>query len=860
VLLGSPEPPSPYVIERVFTNLVLRNPLYTAPLPGTNRLWIVQQGGEPDRPSLVLSVTNRDDIATHETVLTVDRHIVYGLTFHPGFASNRWVYVFINGPNGAAERTNRIQRFTVEATAPHRCDPASVVNVLEWASTGHDGGDLAFGHDGMLYITSGDGSSDSDTFDSGQDVSNLLATLIRIDVDHPTPGRAYSVPADNPFLQTPGARPEIWAYGFRNPFRLCVDEKTGDIWVGQNGQDLWETAHLVRRGDNYGWSVFEGSHPFHPHRRRGPTPIVPPTIEHSHADFRSLTGGVVYYGDELPDLRGTYVYGDYGTGKIWGARHRDGRLVWQGELVDTALQIVAFRVDQRGRLLVVDIGGGLYRLVPRPPAAPGLPFPTRLSETRLFESVARHVPAPGLVPYDINAPGWADGARAQRFLALPGSAPMQYAGSRAFGFPNDSVLVQTLSLPRREGDPSTERRLETRLMIRQDGEWSGYSYRWNEDQTDAVLVPKEGEDFALDREDSGGKPFRQPWRIPSRAECLGCHSRAIGFVLSVTEPQLNRAVSPGGSDAVSRNQLSHFAALGLLKGLPAGEPSERPALVNPYDASADLDRRARSYLHANCAVCHVAAGGGNSRMEFEITQAREAMNLIESRPQHDTFGLPNAMLVAPGHPEQSVLIHRLSRRGRGQMPPLFSHRVDNQAVALMRDWVSSMPPSRKTVRAWTVADLTGDLPKVETNRSREAGRKTFQTLGCIQCHRLENQGGNVGPSLDGLATRLPKEAVLESLLEPSRTIADAYVSHEIELRDGEVLTGRIERETATELFLRTGSGVDALQPVPLASIVQRTRSKVSNMPAGMLDVLEKEEILDLLAYVLAGAEPGRTNR
>jgi putative heme-binding domain-containing protein len=118
----------------------------------------------------------------------------------------------------------------------------------------------------------------------------------------------------------------------------------------------------------------------------------------------------------------------------------------------------------------------------------------------------------------------------------------------------------------------------------------------------------------------------------------------------------------------------------------------------------------------------------------------------------------------------------------------------------------------------------------------------------------------VGPSLDGLATRLPKEAVLESLLEPSRTIADAYVSHEIELRDGEVLTGRIERETATELFLRTGSGVDALQPVPLASIVQRTRSKVSNMPAGMLDVLEKEEILDLLAYVLAGAEPGRTNR
>ena len=195
----------------------------------------------------------------------------------------------------------------MERQTPRRCNPNSERVIIEWHSQGHDGGGIVFGNDGMLYISTGDGTSDSDGWVTGQDVSDLLGGILRIDVDHTDATRPYSVPRDNPFVGMTNARPELWAYGLRNPWRLCSDPKTGQIWAGNNGQDLWETAHLIRRGENYGWSVYEGNHAFYLNRRLGPTPAVAPTVEHSHAEFRSLTGGVVYNGNLLPELNGVYV-------------------------------------------------------------------------------------------------------------------------------------------------------------------------------------------------------------------------------------------------------------------------------------------------------------------------------------------------------------------------------------------------------------------------------------------------------------------------------------------------------------------------------------------------------------------------
>lgn len=844
-LVGSPEPPSPFTVEKRFGHLEWKNPIYVAPEPGTDWLWVVLQGGEADRPSRVLRLRNEPDAPKPESVLTMAGRLIYGLTFHPGFRTNRQVFVFSNGPTSSGQRTNRISRFNVPADGVSPVDPATESVVMSFFSAGHDGGDLGFGKDGMLYITTGDGSSDSDTYDSGQDMTRLLAKLLRIDVDHAPPGEAYAVPTDNPFVGQAGVRPETWAYGFRNPWRMGVDEQTGDIWVGQNGQDLWETAHLVRRGDNIGWSVYEGSHPFYPQRRRGPTPIVPPTIEHAHSEFRSLTGGVVYYGDELPELNGVYVYGDYSTGRIWGARHRDGKLVWHEELADTTLQIAAFRVDPKGRLLVVDHGGGLYQLVKRKASVVSGNFPIRLSETGLFESTAEHRPAPGLIPYAVVAPAWADGAEAERFMALPGEGRIDYTGSRGWGFPNGAALVQTLWLEGQPGDRASRRRIETRVMLRQEGEWAGYTYRWNEDQTDAVLVPKEGITLERTVKDATGAPRKETWRIPSRTECLTCHSRAVNFVLGPSDVQM-----PRGTNG---NQLAQLIRAQVFKNPPAlriDDPS--PRLVNPYDTREDLETRARSYLHVNCSPCHVEAGGGNAKMELEIGRARDGMNLIGARPQHDSFGLANAMLVAPGRPEGSVLMHRVSRRGPGQMPPLVTARVDEVAVALLREWVGGLKPELPFVRDWTLGELLPAWESRDAGGSTVAGRDVFRIVGCLQCHRRGGEGGSVGPDLTGVGRRLDRRALIESILEPSKVIADEYAAFDIERRDGEIFTGRIERDDAREVVVRTGSAVDPLVTIPKSEIAGRRRSAVSNMPMGMVNVLQKEQILDLLAFLAWG--------
>ncbi len=850
-LVGSPEPPSKYTVERTFTNVEWKAPLYIAPEPGSDRVWLVLQGGGKDQPSKIVQIRNHPDVRESALVFQLEHRLIYGLTFHPGFATNRFVFLFSNGPTDAAERTNQIVRYTVSKGAPV-CETNSAQLILQWRSAGHDGGDLAFGKDQFLYITSGDGTSDSDAWDSGQDVSNLLATLIRIDVDHPEGDRPYRVPGDNPFVGKPDARPEIWAYGFRNPWRMSIDPVSGDIWVGNNGQDLWETAYLVQKGDNYGWSAYEGSHPFYPHRRRGPTPIVPPTIEHSHADFRSLTGGIVYNGMKHPDLNGAYIYGDYGTGKIWGARHRDRKLTWNEELADTTIQIAAFAKDQNDEILIVDHGGAIYRLMLRRQSESTLPFPKRLSETGLFTSTKDLRPEPGLIAYSVNAPGWADGAMAERFMGVPDDEHVEFA-DRGWRFADGSVLVQTLSIDSEPGNEASRRRIETRLLLRQDKEWTGYSYRWNPEQTDADLVAKTGEDTEISIEEPTGTR-RQKWHFPSRSECLACHSRAVNFVLGISDLQLNRTHR---YDGIAENQILHLARLGILTGSPKTDPETRPHLVNPYDTHEDLSKRARSYLHANCSVCHVEAGGGNARMQLEFTGTDDRLNLIAARPQHDTFGIQNAMLAAPGNPDHSVLMHRLSRRGRGQMPPLVSTRIDEQAVQLFRNWIHQMKSDSTFVQTWTVADLSSDVEKLDPARSSAAGKTAFEKVGCAQCHRVGKEGGSVGPDLTAIKARMAPREILESILEPSKVIRDEFAMIEIETRSKDSLFGRIERETDREIFLRTGSAVDELKRVFKSDIVRQTKSTTSNMPEGVVNVLKRDEILNLLAFLLSENTDGR---
>ena len=299
--------------------------------------------------------------------------------------------------------------------------------------------------------------------------------------------------------------------------------------------------------------------------------------------------------------------------------------------------------------------------------------------------------------------------------------------TRGWAFPNGTVLVKSFGLNLAGKGAAAESWIETRLLYREQGEWVGYSYRWNDEQTEAVLVESNGQDRVYNVVGTDGVSRKQTWHYPSRAECMVCHSRAAEYVLGLTTVQMNRNHVHGG---VAVNQLSLFAELGLAAvktgeelrarrkqeledggadpaavkqalskykaELPSGHMLTgplltKPALVNPYVAGPSLELRVRSYLHANCAQCHVAAGGGNAQIELNFSTPLAKAKLLGVKPVHDTFKLDDARLVVPGEPGRSVLLKRLEMRGRGQMPQLGTSLPDRPAVALFREWIRSLP-------------------------------------------------------------------------------------------------------------------------------------------------------------------------
>jgi uncharacterized repeat protein (TIGR03806 family) len=291
-----------------------------------------------------------------------------------------------------------------------------------------------------------------------------------------------------------------------------------------------------------------------------------------------------------------------------------------------------------------------------------------------------------VVPYSVNAPLWSDGAKKARFLAIPDDGQIQFTESRGWNFPDHSVLVKTFFLDLTEPG-GNNRRVETRLLVRDQGEWTGYSYQWNDEQTDAELVPAAGgaREFNV-RDPTSDAALPMTWHFPSRAECMVCHTRAANYVLGLSALQMNRAHDYG---AVKENQLEVLERLGVFHDKLPKRPADMQALTDPADSSAVLDLRARSYLHANCSHCHVSAGGGNAKLELEFTTPPDKMNLFGERPLHDRFGMADAQLLAPGEPSKSLLLARMKRTERGRMPPLATSIVDRQAVALFEDWIAA---------------------------------------------------------------------------------------------------------------------------------------------------------------------------
>jgi putative heme-binding domain-containing protein len=758
-ITGSPEPPPPYRIARAFPKLTFKNPLLITNAPGTDRLFVGEQAGK------LFSFPSRQAVAKADLFLdlTTELHrwdangkvrgidAVYGLTFHPRFAKNRYCYVCYVLASKSGEQLpdgTRVSRFQVSNTDPPRIDPRSEKILITWMAGGHNGGDLKFSpKDGYLYISTGDAADPNppDRFDTGQDISDLLSSILRIDVDHEDKGKPYAVPPDNPFVKTPGARPEVWAYGFRNPWRMSFDRLTGDLWVGDVGWELWEMVYRVQRGGNYGWSVMEGPQPVHPNGKRGPTPILPPNLAFPHTEAASITGGYVYRGKARKELYGVYLCGDWVTRKMWGTRFDGDKVVRHQELAQGNERIVAFGETNDGEIFFLnyDDPGTVLQLVPNEAARSYRPdFPTRLSQTGLFASVPEHRPAPGVVPFSVNAEQWADYATFERFVALPGEStvrtfdsPIPIPGGFYSGtvfFPKDGVLARTVFLEMERGNPRSRRRLETQVLHYDGTGWHGYTYDWNDAQTDAVLVPAAGKNRTfnvVDAKAPGGRR-KQTWHFASRAECMQCHNPWAGNTLAFNLPQLNRTHDYGG---VADNQLRAFKHVHMLTILHQDEEQDRqvpgtppPALVDPYDAKADLSRRARSYLQVNCAHCHQFGAGGTADIELRYEIPLDQMKTLEVRPVQGTFDIPGAQILAPGDPYRSVLYYRMAKLGRGRMPHIGSEIVDERGLGVIHDWIRRLP-IHKGERA--LLETLRSLDEAAARAEEEAGRaKEVQRL------------------------------------------------------------------------------------------------------------------------------------
>lgn len=724
-VVGSPQPPLPYITENAFPELSFPQPVEILSIPGTDRLLVAglrgridsfQQHAEGDRPG-----DHQPELFFDLLAHAPKLNHLYGVAFHPQFEQNRQLYVCYVLPPGQ-EDGSRVSRFRVLDTNPPRVDPRSEEILYSWFSGGHNGGCLQFGPDGYLYISTGDGVGPNppDPHGAGQDLSNPLSSILRIDVDRSEADRPYAIPADNPFVEMPGARPEIWAYGFRNPWRMSFDRRSGDLWVGDVGWELWEMIYRVTRGGNYGWSIMEGRQPINPDAPRGPTPIQPPTVDHSHTEAASITGGMVYRGDRLPDLRGAYIYGDYETGKIWGLRvDPQGEVSWHEELADSSLKLVSFGVDRNDELFLLDHTGTIHRLIPNPNAGQASTFPRKLSETGLFASVPDQQPAAGVVPYSINAPMWQDGATSRRWIALPEQSRVE-AKDGKWVFPEGAVLVKTLSLSGGEGQKV---HVETQLLHFDGSDWNGYSYRWNESQQDAELVPEEGDEatWNLKTESSDQQPQPVRWQYGSRADCLRCHNPWSGPPLAFDPLQLGQDLTdgiPNGKPKGLKNQLEWLDAVAVT--LQAGAQSDRPAVVDPHDTDGTLDQRARSYLHANCAHCHRIHAGGAVLAQMPFDLPIDKTSMIDAPPTQGDFGIKNARIILPGDPGRSVLLQRIAKSGQGRMPRLGAHEVDAAGLALLYRWVEQMEPDGK-VRSGETAATTAST----RNREVPAWLQTF---------------------------------------------------------------------------------------------------------------------------------------
>lgn len=353
--LATSSGPLGLVATNAFPNLTFEAPIeFTYANDGSNRVYVVEQAGR------IKSFDKSASAKEAAVILDIRKQVAYGgemgllgLAFHPEFKKNGFFFVDYTKDH---PRETVVSRFKMTNGV---ADPASETILFTFAQpySNHNGGKVAFGPDGYLYIATGDGGSGGDPRNNGQNKSAWLGKILRVDVNSTEKGN-YGIPADNPFRGQPGLREEIFAYGLRNPWRFSFDAKTGQLWTGDVGQNKIEEVDIITRGGNYGWRIREANAVYDANAQAD-TPLIDPIHEYAHgADGNSITGGYVYRGTSNAALQGKYIYGDFGSGRVWALSQENGKKTSNQLLLDRAGSISSFGEDQQHELYICDYGDG----------------------------------------------------------------------------------------------------------------------------------------------------------------------------------------------------------------------------------------------------------------------------------------------------------------------------------------------------------------------------------------------------------------------------------------------------------------------------------------------------------------------
>ncbi len=664
--------PGEVSLQASFPSLpILDSPLAMVQPSSDSSFWFVAL-----REGRVVTIDNQASADQFNEVLDISNQVtttlekgLTGMAIHPDYPQDNRVFLVYNDSNESGRST--VSSFTVNTTT-QEIDPnsESVLFTLPQPAHNHNGGDIAFGHDDLLYVAFGDGGADRQT---SQQLFNLHGAVVRIDVS----GSSYEIPNDNPF-NTGQARcltgertgndetacPEIYAYGFRNPWRWSFDRLTGDLWIADVGESTFEEVNRVISGGNYGWPVMEGNI-CSDGQSCDTSSYQLPITQYPRSVGVSTVGGYVYRGDRWPSLQGQYIWGDTFSSQFLSVPADSEPGADYTEIFNSSRLIAAMAEGNDGEIYLLNLDGGegdgVYQLNVEDDGSGTLVMPTNLSEVGCFNTQNKTY-TEGVFDYQINSPLWSDGALKQRAFAIPDNQDIALLQDGDFDFPVDSILIKHFL----NGDSY----LETRLLLRLEDGWHGFSYEWNDQQTDATLLT-EG------REKDVGDFVHT---FPSSSQCDVCHTSIANVSLGLEIAQLNLQ-----SDQLGVNQLDFLSQAGYLDQTLQSASQDR--LYPLDDDSVSLEQRARSYLHSNCSGCH-RDGSALDLFDVNYRTAFADTNTCDVEPAISDLGVDNARIIAPNNADASVLLLRMERLDEHRMPPLASLLVDQNATALIRDWIN----------------------------------------------------------------------------------------------------------------------------------------------------------------------------